>query len=509
MLIVTTALRKHAVANWGLKDTATDGEIRRHAVGLVSKKELTHAQLQGIANGKAAKKAETPAGGAGAGGTGTKAAETPVGKSSSEVSGTELFKSTPSSHVRVKGVEEQFSTAKMAVVYPKTFVNSGRERPNAGMPVMLDGGFDTPSQLDKAIAGVVVKAALQTKLQQSEMRRWHRWTELDEQLWQYAIREKEWVGKLRPDANGDGGISVFGKKLTEFEQKTLIADTVSGGLFAVPAAFDDAIVLYPILYGEVFPHLNLIDVRSNRVQGASMSRPTFTSGVVEGTGVQPFDTSAFIAAFDTAVYNAQGGMEIGKDFEDDSPVAIGETVVRMFGEAAQVWLDRVASYGNGVSEPQGMMRASGLTLVNSAFGAGGPMTVNDYQALYFAMTKAFRTEPGAYLSYLSNDGAYRNGRYISIGVDDQRRVLGMDWESYTIGEKNAYAVQNDIPDGLLGFFNMKRYRMYRRLGTQITVDDTGYQLRTRNTRLITARMRFGGRLDQSGAGAIMLDAQSN
>lgn len=509
MLIITKELRKHAVANWGLKETATDGEIRRHAVGLVSKKELTHAQLKGIASGKSDSPTKPKGGAAGAGGTATKDAEKPEGKSADDVKGVELFKSTPSTHIRVKGVEEQFKNTKETIVYPKHHSNTGKEHPRAGQPVFMDGTFESQSQLDKAIAGVVVKAALQTKLQNSDMRRWHRWTELDQQLWDYAIREKGWVGKLKCDSNGEGGISLIGNKLTEFEQKTLIADTVSGGLFAVPAAFDDAIVLYPLLYGEVFPHLNLIDVRSNRVQGAAMSRPTFTSGVVEGTGVQPFDTAGFIQAFDTAVYNAQGGMEIGKDFEDDSPVAIGETVVRMFGEASQVWLDRVASYGNGVSEPQGMLRASGLTLVNSAFGAGGPMTVNDYQALYFAMTKAFRTMPGAYLSYLSNDGCYRNGRYIQIGTDDQRRVLGMDWESYTIGEKNAYAVQNDIPDGVMGFFNMKLYRMYRRLGTQITVDDTGYQLRTRNTRLITARMRFGGRLEQSGAGAVMLDAQSN
>jgi HK97 family phage major capsid protein len=521
MLIVTSALRKHAVANWGLKDSATDAEVRREALNRVSKKELTHSDLADIRLGKKAKKPGNSTGGGTDGdGTGT---GTGGGSGSGTGTGTgggndrnptdpprtgeELFK-TSNTQVRLKSVSEHFKTTKDVAVYPKTFLNSGKEHPRAGAPVMLGGStFETMSELDKAIAGVVVKAALQTKLMPNEMRRWHRWTELDQQLWDYALREKEWVGVLRPDKDGDGGIPLFGRKLDEYQRKTLIADTTSGGLYAVPAAFDDAIIIVPLLYGEVFPHLNLQDVRSNRVQGATMSRPTYTSGVIEGTGVQPFDTSGFIGAFDTPVYNAQGGMEIGKDLEEDSPVAIGDTVVRMFGEAAMVWLDRVASYGNGVTEPQGMLRAAGLTLVNSSFGASGPMTVNDYQSLYFALTKAFRTEPGAYLSYLSNDSGYRNGRYIQIGTDDQRRVLGMDWEKYTIGD-NPYAVQNDIPDGLIGFFNMKRYNMYRRLGTQITVDDSGYQLRTRNTRLITARMRFGGRLNQAGAGAYMSDAQS-
>lgn len=508
MLIITTALRKHAVATWGMPETASDGDIRRRALAEVSAKTLSHTELIRLANGKGtkaaaapAKKAPTPAP---AGGNPAPTVPPPAPARTGE----ELFK-TASSQIRVKSVAEHFSTATKQAMFPVRTKANGKEDPRGGQPVNVPGlgAFNEPSDLDKAIAGVVVKAAIQNKIGSSERQRWHTWTELDQQLWEYALHEKEWCGVLKPDKDGNG-MQVAGKKLEPYQIKTLIADTVSGGLYAVPAAFDDAIVLYPVLYGEIFPFVNLQDVRSNRVQGAAMQRPTFTSGVVEGTGVAPFDTSGFISAFDTAVYNAQGGMEIGKDFEDDSPVAIGDTVIRMFGEAALVWLDRVCAYGNGVSEPQGMLRAAGLANVASSFGVSGPMTVSDFQSLYFAISKAFRNEPGAVLSYVGNDTVYRNGRFIQIGTDDQRRVMGMDWESYVIGEKLKFSVQNDIPDGVLGFFNLKRYRMYRRLGTNITIDDTGYQLRTRNTRLITARMRFGGRLDQAGAGAVGTDFQS-
>lgn len=509
MLIVTKALRAHAVANWGIKSDDTDADIRRRVSDLIGKGELTAAQLKTISDGKGTPKPAAPP-------AVTPPATPPAAPPAvpptvppPEDKGTDaamLFRDL--SRVRAVGPEERYDKSTKTVLYPKTFAVGGAKHPKADSPVVLDGTFNEPSQLDKAIAGVVLKAALQSKLHPAEMKRWHRWNDHDEQLWQYAVREKEWCGLLKPNSEGEGGIPLRGRKLNgEYEVKTLIADTQSGGLYAVPAAFDDAIILYPILYSQVFPHLNLQDVRSNRVQGATMARPTFTSGVVEGTGVAPFDTSGFISAFDTAIYNAQGGMEIGKDFEDDSPVAIGETVTRLYGEAAMQWLDRVSAYGNGVTEPQGMLRAAGLAICNSAFGAGGPMTVNDFQQLWFAVSKAFREEPGAYLSYLSNDTSYRNGRYIQIGVDDARKVLGMDWQSYTLGDNN-YAIQNDIPDGVIGYFNFKRYNMYRRLGTQITIDDSGYQLRTRNTRLIVARMRFGGRLNHAGAGSVMTDAQA-
>lgn len=424
---------------------------------------------------------------------------------------TPFFKSL--SDIHVKGIDERFNKERKPCYYPLRNEKTGMAHPQAGKPIMLSGKHLThPSEFDLAVVGAFWKMACNAIYTRNNMPV-PAWAEprdpsrknLHDQLLNYAMKQSEWTGIIGPDEHGNGGVPINRGKLTGENVKTLIADTTSGGLYAVPQAFDDAIVLYPILYGELAPHVTIKDVRSNRVQGALMNRPRITSGVVEGTTVQPFDTAAFIQAFDTGVYNAQGSMEIGKDFEDDSPAAIGQTVVEMFGQEAMAWMDRVIAYGNGVTEPLGVLRTQGATAVSSANGAGGPLTVSDFMALQFGINKALRTEPG-YRSFISNDTGYRNSRNIQVGPNDERRIFGMDVQSYQI-MNDPYAVQNDIPDGLFGYANLTRFRLYRRQGTQITMDDSGYTLRQRNTRLIVVRMRYGGRLDYAGAVAVMTDGQ--
>jgi HK97 family phage major capsid protein len=170
------------------------------------------------------------------------------------------------------------------------------------------------------------------------------------------------------------------------------------------------------------------------------------------------------------------------------------------------WLDRVVAVGNGYDEPQGFFSATAATLLNSTFGAAGPPTVSDAEALMFGLAKQFRNEGNKFLAYVSNDYTYRKLRSVPVGPGDQRRVFGMDHAEYKLNGFD-HKIQNNIPEGYAAFINLRKYVMYRRLGMQVRVETGGRQLALSNTRLIVVRMRYGGQLSIGGAAALMKDLQ--
>ena len=68
-----------------------------------------------------------------------------------------------------------------------------------------------------------------------------------------------------------------------------------------------------------------------------MGNPTFGS-TGEGSAITPFNTDGFVAAFDTNIHVASGSMEIGLDFEEDSPPNMGQQVIAQYpgSSAAQL-----------------------------------------------------------------------------------------------------------------------------------------------------------------------------
>jgi HK97 family phage major capsid protein len=406
---------------------------------------------------------------------------------------------------RVKSAAEQYERTTKAALYPKETQKGGRH-PLAGRPAELAGRvLSMPSELDKAVSGAFFKFALAAGCPKEHLPRWAKMTDHEKDLMQYALHAMPWTGMIGGEENGK---AVNRRKLDEVEVKGLLDDTSSGGLYAAPIVFDDAVILTPVLFGELFPYVNLINItRGRRVEGFSMSNPTFTSGVAEGTAITPFDTTAFIAAFDTTVYNAVAAMEIGMDFEEDAPNDIGGIVTQKYGEKALEWLDRVVAVGDGTTEPQGFFNASGTTTVNSDNGTGGGPTVSDYEALMFGVSKQFRKEPGAKCLFVANETTYRRARAIPVGPGDERRVFGMTHADYRLLDSD-YAINSNIANEKAAFINLKRYRMYRRLGLTIRVETAGNYLSLRNLRLIVLRMRYGGQLELGGAAAVCQDMQS-
>lgn len=407
--------------------------------------------------------------------------------------------------VRLKSASEQYDNTRKGAICPQTTATGGRHS-KAGQPAQIAGRcLDHPSELDKACIGSYFKWALATSSDPRDIPRQLQLTDHDRDLVNWSMRNHKWTGNIKAlDQSG----KLDNCKMSEYQIKGLLDDSTSGGVEAAPVVFDDAVILTPILFGEFFPDVNLINIaRGRRIHGFSMGNPTFTSGTPEGMAIQPFDTSSFIAAFDTTVYNAVGAMEIGLDFEEDAPADIGGIVIERYGLQAMAYLDRVIPIGDGVVEPLGFFNSTGTTVVNSDNNIGGPPTVSDYEGLMFGLPKQFRKEAGARTLYAGNELSYRRSRSIPVGPTDERRVFGMTHQDYRLLDTD-YRINAFIPNNMVAYINLKRYRMYRRLGLTVRVETAGNYLASRNLKLIVLRMRFGGQLELGQACAVSTDMQS-
>jgi len=533
MLKVTPALKAHAEAQKWVKAGATDDEIRKVTgqklfAGAIKPSEL--AKLTTDTKGgtptpapKPKPKSGTPAPkpkpkGVDVGEEVRKAVEAAVAPLKAEIeshtkngAAVGLVVPTPAALfgkanlARVKSAAEQYENTRKEAVIP-AFARkdgSGGRRPDAGQPATFGGkALAHPSQLGKAVAAAWVKWCVTHEHGPQGLPANLRLTDHDRDLVTYAANELAWTGSFK------NGQTVNGKKLDEIGRKGLLDDTISGGIEVTPVVFDEAIILTPVLYGELFPHVNVVNVgRGRRIKSAQMQNPTFTSGTSEGTAITPFNTASFVSGFDTAIHVATGAMEIGLDFEEDSPVDLGSVILEKYGEKSMEWLERVIAVGNGYNEPLGFLNTVGLVSLQSDNGAGGYPTVSDYEGLMFGIAKQWRNEPGAVVAFVGSDTSYRRARAIQVGPGDERRVFGMEHLEYMLLGR-PYKVQNNIPNNKLACINLRRYRLYRRLGLNVRVEQAGRALALANTKLLVLRMRYGGQLENANAMAVITDAAS-
>lgn len=296
--------------------------------------------------------------------------------------------------------------------------------------------------------------------------------------------------------------------------KALLTDNVSGGVEAVPAFFDSDLISFPLLTGELFPYVDLRPVpRGSTVQGASVGNPTVTWGTAEGTSISLFNTSSLIAEIGTTIHPVVAAIEVGRDFLADAAADVGRVLTENIGQALMAELDRITASGNGTSEPEGILNASGTTAVNSENNTAGPPTLADYETLLFAVGKQYRN-PSMRCCFISNDTTYRRSRGIrvdphAIGTTvNQTPVLGLDAinQYSTIGW--PHRIQNDIGNSSAAFGALAKFRMYRRQGMQLEWVTTGQELARKNLALLIVRARFGGQVVDGDAFAKMSDGQS-
>ena len=524
MFKLTKALKDFAVATLGVLATATDAEFRKSvAMSLAGmgahKGKITVKQLKELTKGDPAtpppapKKKAAPVLDQKALDAAIKAGVDAALKASGVVKATavgitpeQLFAKSSPHAIRVTAAADQYSSVATKAFYPAEIGKgeSVRKHAFAGRPVEHNfQQMEHPSDRAKAVSGAYYKWCISKSAMPHEIPRHLKMTDHDMDLVNYAAREMAWTGIVKGRSED---FKIDRSKLTEMQYKSILDDTISGGIEAAPVVFDDALILFPLLYGELFPFVNVVNIsQGRRVKGASMQNPTMTSGVAEGTAIEPFSTAAFIGAFDTSIFPSVGSVLLGLDFEEDTPVGFGARIVQQWGMVVQQQLDMFIAVGDGVTQPLGLFNTVGAQVVNSENGPGGRLTINDAEALMFGLQKQYRNEAGALIAYVGNDVGYRRFRKIPVGPGDERRVQGMDYAGYKIIDQD-YKVQNDITNGQFAYVNLKRYRMYRRLGMTVRVVTEGLQLATTNQRAIVVRMRFGGQMETGNAVALMTDA---
>ena len=418
--------------------------------------------------------------------------------------------------IRVVGAHERYSTVRTERRFPATTAK-GMAHPYAGQRA-FEGApngnrrfIDDPSELDKAVCGAYIKWALRSeKGSDAGIPAALRMTDHDRDLIQYALREMKWAGVIRGQGSeDDGAIGLKGDRLSDWHIKAILDDSTSGGLEVAPIVFDDMIIQIPILFGEFFPRVNVINItRGRRIEGGTIGNVTLSSGGADGTAIPLFNTASFIAAFDTTIFVVNGAIEIGMDFLSDSPVDVAGIVTAQYGQVLLGWLDTQVCVGDGTTEPEGVVNASGTTSVSSANGAAGPPTVGDYEGLLFGVAKNYKAgTPANRITYAGTETSYARARAIAVSTTDERRVFGMTHEDYAL-LGHPYGINESFTNQQILFVNWARYRMYRRLGLTIKVTTEGKELVRGNLALITARARYGGQLEDGGAAAVISDAQS-
>lgn len=397
--------------------------------------------------------------------------------------------STKASRVVVKGEYAKYRTDRYVAKHAKT-----------GEPVMYGGApVERPSELQFAKAGVVLKwRALQSGMQGVPPL-----TEHEQGMLKQMVAEDAWCGQF---ANRwVEGVKLADLHMTK-DPALLLNDGTSGGQYLVPADFDAAIVTFPLLTGELLPYVDLQNMSRDTIEGASIGTPSVSWGQADGSAVTLFDATALVSQLSTDSENVMIAVEVGRDLLSDSPADIGRILVDVIGQRMAAELDRVIADGNGTTEPQGILRTSSATTVNSIQGSGGPLMLGDLERLMFALEKQYRVASFG-PCFIGNDVMYRHARGIPVGQSDARRVLGDAYGSYNV-MGHPYRVANGISNGKLAFAALKRYRLYRRQGFETRWTDQGKSLALTNTALLTVRGRWGGRCIDPAAVTIMSDAQA-
>lgn len=408
-----------------------------------------------------------------------------------------LFAGRNGTQITVKGAGSQYNATKSAV---KNRLGHDLIDPTTQRQCM------TQSELEKAQAGVMFKHLANrcgvTNNPLSEHER--------ELLDQLAI-ESDWCGKMAGEfidhVQGSKGI------------KALIDDSLSGGLEITPISFDDNVITFPLLNGELFPYVDLQPVpRGRRIEGASIQSPTMSWGGGDTQDINLFTTTAMVSALDTTIMVVDGCIEIGRDFLSDSPINVGNVLTGLVGERLQAELDKKVANGNGTTEPEGIFTASGLTTISVDHSGTGPMTLNDLYSLFFSVGKQYRTAANN-LCFISNDLVYQRSRAVKIDANspstDQRPVLDPMNNQFGGSLVNSYSalgfpwrVQNDIANAKCAIVALKKYRMYRRLGLDMRFETAGKTLARANTVLLIFRARFGGRIMDANAAAKWTSGQT-
>jgi hypothetical protein len=186
---------------------------------------------------------------------------------------------------RVKSAVERYNKSRTAATYPMK-TEKGGIHPMGGRQAMIGTRpLEVPSPCDKAVIGATMK----WKLWEQTHDPLYRLTEHDVDLVQYALAEEKWNGPIGIKGGDSADMRcdhyLEGMKLTKDTEYALVNDVATGGAFATPEIWDDAVVLNAVLYGELFPFVETTNLpRGAFVHGVQLLTDPVISPAI-GTGV--------------------------------------------------------------------------------------------------------------------------------------------------------------------------------------------------------------------------------
>lgn len=392
--------------------------------------------------------------------------------------------------VRVKRASEDYDSTNSRKVFPtKGLDGRASHHRLAGQDVVFEGrpAYEQ-SELERAYSGVWLKHRFNCARGIKNGLNDH-----DRDLLNELMEKGKWVGDYI-DGNGLQYIH-SPKALSEIQRKTYLEDSTSGGTNLVPYFFDVDLVTYPLLYGELFPDVDLRDLGvSNDVKTPTLSNLTISAGPAEGDtpGITLQTTSGLSAIIDSKIFNATGALTIGRDMLADTPIGLQDEFMKLYQVALLQWLDQAVAIGDGTTYPLGIMNTSGTKSASAANGTTGPWKVVDFENTTFALPKQYRGKNDKVV-WLSSDAQYGRVRGVSVSSTDQRRIFGYDLDAYQFYNR-PFKIQNGVSAASLAYGRIDKYRMWRRKGMELIVDESGRTLRLANELLITARSRWGGQV---------------
>ncbi|MBL9163127.1 MAG: phage major capsid protein [Planctomycetaceae bacterium] len=387
--------------------------------------------------------------------------------------------------IRVKKPSERYSNVKSVGKHAKT-----------GLPVTDEHGkqVETVSELEKFQAGCWLKYTAAKSGLPVQM------AEHEREAVEEIFAEQAFCGKI-------GG--VYENDIPGSRVKALISDSTSGGVELNPTFFDSAVITFPLLHSEFLPRIDLRDMpRGAAVETASIGNPTvFWGGGLDGTSTSPFDTSSLVAEIAATVRPVTVAVEVGRDFLSDAAADVGRILVENIGQRMLAELDKVIIKGDGLTQPQGIFNASGLTDIgNPTGGNGAAPQVSDLERLLFGVPKQYRNA-SMRCAFFGNDVTYSRIRGIAVGASDARRVFGMDHGSYSVLE-HPFLISNDLGNAYCGFGALAKYRLWRRMAQEVRWTTEGRELTLKNLALLTVRGRYAGKVVDGAAFAFTDNAQA-
>ncbi len=416
-------------------------------------------------------------------------------------------------NVRVKEAVEQYDTTTKAMTYPMQ-TKDGRSHPNAGRTVMnfseKGSVVNEPSDKDKAVVGAFCKfLCSKAKANGSSTFGFQALPQHDKELLCYAMENEKWGG-CGPDNTDPRFADIVDRKLTQREQKALIDDATSGGIEAAPIVFDDQVIQAPLLFGELFPLVNVVPLdRGRRIEGVSIGTVTGSWGGVDDTAITLFTTTSYVSAFDTTVYRWEGAITIGLDFLSDTPIDFAQIITQQYGERLMEDLDDVIAAGNGTDRPEGVMNKTGATSV----AWGGSTSIGNYESLLFAVPKAEDKRAGNSAIFCGTFQSYQRMKALNVSAADARRLFA--GSSTNTGTYKDYAmmgvpykINETLANTQVFYAVLNKYRMYRRRGLFMRSSTEGDTLIRKNEMLMIAMARYGGQMERGAPAAVTTTAPS-